>query len=67
MTTCESHQIAEGMGHTLLHAMPALVDTTVRVDPCECDRCGDPHIARHHVQGTVDSRQLTVFRDEEWY
>ncbi len=49
MTTCESHTIAEEIRHQLFHAMPALVDATVHVDPCQCDRCGDPHPTAHHT------------------
>ncbi len=49
MPTCKSHEIAENIRHELFHAMPALVDVTVHVDPCECERCGDPHIAAHHL------------------
>jgi cation diffusion facilitator family transporter len=49
MPTCQSHEIAEKVRHDLFHAMPALVDVTVHVDPCECERCGDPHIAAHHL------------------
>ncbi len=50
ISTCESHQIAETLRHQLFHSMPALVDATVHVDPCECGRCGDPHPTAHHVQ-----------------
>jgi cation diffusion facilitator family transporter len=49
MPTCQSHEIAEKVRHDLFHAMPALVDVTVHVDPCECERCGEPHIATHHM------------------
>ena len=49
MSTCDSHAIAETLRHELFHSMPALVDATVHVDPCECDRCGDPHPTAHHV------------------
>ncbi len=49
MTTCESHEIAETIRHELFHTMPALVDATVHVDPCECARCGDPHPTAHHT------------------
>jgi cation diffusion facilitator family transporter len=38
MTTFESHVIAEVIQHQLFHTMPALVDATVHVDPCECNR-----------------------------
>ncbi len=53
ISTCESHQIAESLRHRLFHSMPALVDATVHVDPCQCDRCGDPHPTAHHVQGLI--------------
>jgi cation diffusion facilitator family transporter len=49
MPTCESHKISEAVRHALFHVMPALVDVTVHVDPCECDRCGDPHPTAHHL------------------
>jgi cation diffusion facilitator family transporter len=49
MPTCESHQIAEQVRHDLLHAMPALADVTIHVDPCKCERCGEPHFSAHHV------------------
>lgn len=49
MTTCESHHIAEGLRHQLFHAMPALVDATVHVDPYQCSQCGDPHLTAHHT------------------
>ena len=49
MPTCESHAIAEQVRHDLFHAMPALADVTIHVDPCECERCGDSHISAHHL------------------
>jgi cation diffusion facilitator family transporter len=49
MPTCESHRIAEQVRHDLLHAMPALADVTIHVDPCKCDQCGEPHFSAHHV------------------
>lgn len=49
MPTCESHHIAEQVRHDLLHAMPALADVTIHVDPCKCERCGEPHFSAHHV------------------
>lgn len=48
MPTCESHSIAETVRHDLFHAMPALADVTIHVDPCKCERCGDPHTSAHH-------------------
>jgi hypothetical protein len=32
--------------HALFHALPALVEITVHVDPCECARTHDHH---HHT------------------
>ncbi len=55
MSTCESHYIAEGLRHDLFHRMPALVDATVHVDPCQCDLCGDPHPSAHHAQAAMGS------------
>jgi cation diffusion facilitator family transporter len=48
MPTCESHSIAETVRHNLFHDMPALADVTIHVDPCQCERCGDPHVSEHH-------------------
>jgi cation diffusion facilitator family transporter len=48
MPTCESHSIAEQVRHDLFHAMPALADVTIHVDPCECERCDTTHLAGHH-------------------
>lgn len=58
MPTCESHSIAENVRHDLFHAMPALADVTVHVDPCECERCGDPHLSGHHAS-TITSGSRT--------
>ncbi|MGH8245099.1 MAG: cation diffusion facilitator family transporter, partial [Gammaproteobacteria bacterium] len=55
MPTCQSHQISEGIRHDLFHQMPALVDVTVHVDPCKCERCGDPHPTAHHLAPSVQS------------
>lgn len=49
MPTCESHAIAEKARHELFHAMPALADVTIHVDPCECEHCGDAHLSAHHL------------------
>jgi cation diffusion facilitator family transporter len=49
MPTCESHSIAEKVRHDLFHAMPALADVTIHVDPCECERCGVTHDSIHHL------------------
>jgi divalent metal cation (Fe/Co/Zn/Cd) transporter len=48
MPTCESHSIAETVRHDLFHAMPALADVTIHVDPCKCERCGEPHLSGHN-------------------
>ena len=47
MPTCQSHSIAENVRHELFHALPALADITVHVDPCECERCGETHLTGH--------------------
>jgi divalent metal cation (Fe/Co/Zn/Cd) transporter len=49
MPTCESHGLAEAVRHELFHALPALVEVTVHVDPCECPRCRESHPTQHHV------------------
>ncbi len=49
MTTLASHAIAEEVRHELFHALPALADATVHVDPCECDRSINYHPTRHHT------------------
>ena len=49
MPTCRSHMIAENVRHELFHALPALADITVHVDPCECDDCPDTHLSGHSV------------------
>lgn len=49
MPTCESHSIAEKVRHDLFHAMPALADVIIHVDPCECERCGDTHLTGHQL------------------
>ena len=43
----ESHHIAEEVRHALFHALPALLEITVHVDPCECERYNGHH---HHTQ-----------------
>jgi len=50
MPTCESHRIAETVRHDLFHAMPALADVTIHVNPCECERCGNAHVSTHHSE-----------------
>ena len=47
--TLHSHHIAEEVRHALFHALPALVDVTVHVDPCECDKSIEYHPTAHHV------------------
>lgn len=49
MPTCDSHRIAERARHDLFHAMPALADVIIHVDPCECERCGNVHESAHHL------------------
>lgn len=49
MRTCESHRIAENVRHELFHALPALVEATVHVDPCDCGNCEDIHPTQHHM------------------
>jgi divalent metal cation (Fe/Co/Zn/Cd) transporter len=48
MPTCDSHRVAEKVRHDLFHAMPALADVIIHVDPCECERCGETHPSEHH-------------------
>ena len=49
MPTCQSHAIAENVRHELFHALPALADITVHVDPCECEDCPDTHLSGHQA------------------
>jgi cation diffusion facilitator family transporter len=54
LPTHESHHIAEEVRHALFHALPALVDVTVHVDPCECELTRDAHHhTTHHVITTA--------------
>jgi len=46
--TYASHHIAEEVRHSLFHALPALVEMTVHVDPCVCEFTPDPHWTQHH-------------------
>jgi cation diffusion facilitator family transporter len=47
-----SHHIAEEVRHSLFHALPALDDVTVHVDPCEClEKSGHHHHTEHHRAG----------------
>jgi divalent metal cation (Fe/Co/Zn/Cd) transporter len=54
MTTLASHTIAEAVRHELFHALPALADATVHVDPCECDRSVNYHPTRHHTSFGIE-------------
>ena len=48
MPTVDSHRIAEEVRHALFHALPALVDVTVHVDPSE-RKPGESHrLTEHH-------------------
>jgi cation diffusion facilitator family transporter len=49
MPTCDSHRVAESVRHELFHTMPALLEATVHVDPCDCGRCEDIHPTQHHM------------------
>ena len=53
LPTQHSHAIADQVRHDLFHAMPALVDVTVHVDPCECDQAVDYHPSSHHITHPV--------------
>ena len=48
LPTSESHAIAENVRHALFHALPALVEITVHVDPCECEEAVEYHPTAHH-------------------
>lgn len=48
MPTYASHRIAEAVRHELFHALPALVEMTVHVDPCVCEFTPEPHETGHH-------------------
>ncbi|HLF27881.1 MAG TPA: cation diffusion facilitator family transporter [Anaerolineae bacterium] len=47
LPTWESHRIAEAVRHALFHALPALVEVTVHIDPIEPE-AGDAHQATDH-------------------
>jgi len=47
MSTSESHRVAEDVRHALFHALPALVDVTVHIDPAE-SASGTMHMATEH-------------------
>lgn len=58
LATCQSHQIAEQVRHNLFHALPALVEATVHVDPCECERCQATHPTSHHMASSLPVADL---------
>ena len=47
LTTYESHRIAEKVRQTLFQTMPAMVDVSIHVDPCECDETVEYHLTPH--------------------
>ena len=49
LSTYESHCVAEEVRHKLFHALPALVEMTIHVDPCECDHQVNYHPTLHHA------------------
>jgi cation diffusion facilitator family transporter len=57
LPTVTSHAIAENVRHALFHALPALAEVTVHVDPCECDETLDYHPAAHHHAGALPGPQ----------
>lgn len=57
MPTCQSHAIAENVRHELFHALPALADITVHVDPCECENCPDTHLAGHQASAAASGQK----------
>jgi cation diffusion facilitator family transporter len=48
LPTYESHRITEEVRHALFHALPALVDMTVHIDPIESDPDSDHQLTAHH-------------------
>ena len=48
LPTYASHHIAEEVRHALFHRLPALVDVTVHIDPCECEASTDHHHPTDH-------------------
>jgi divalent metal cation (Fe/Co/Zn/Cd) transporter len=50
LPTYASHHIAEEVRHALFHALPALVDMTVHVDPSEYEHTNGHHLTEHHTQ-----------------
>ena len=55
LSTLESHTISEQVRHDLFHRLPALVDITIHVDPCECDESQDYHPTAHHLPAREQS------------
>lgn len=50
LPTHASHALAEEVRHALFHALPALLDVTVHVDPCPCPASVDAHLpTAHHL------------------
>ena len=47
ISTYESHRIAEQVRQALFQKMPAMVDVSVHVDPCECDQTVEYHLTPH--------------------
>lgn len=48
MPTYESHRITEEVRHALFHALPALVEMTVHIDPVESDFDSNHQLTAHH-------------------
>ena len=48
MPTSESHRVAEDVRHALFHALPALVDVTVHIDPGESASGAMHRTTEHH-------------------
>jgi cation diffusion facilitator family transporter len=48
LPTYASHRIAEEVRHALFHALPALVDMTVHIDPIESDHNSSHRLTDHH-------------------
>ena len=48
MPTSESHRVAEDVRHALFHALPALVDVTVHIDPGESASAESHTTTEHH-------------------
>jgi len=48
LPTYASHRIAEEVRHALFHALPALVDMTVHIDPSESNPDNSHNLTAHH-------------------